>query len=109
MTDRHPNESSDEYAHRLHIEMATARGAAIGAYSAVEQALARLCVILMETSKEIVGIVFFRIMSSWQRNQVIELLLKKEIWQRVRCLLAWIARPARQVKNTRLNGTHQEP
>jgi hypothetical protein len=78
MTDRYPHESSDDYAARLHTEMATARGAAIGAYGLVEQALAALCATLMDTDKGVIGIVFFRITSSWQRNHAIELLLKKK-------------------------------
>jgi hypothetical protein len=78
MADYLPGESAGEYAKRLHEEMLRARGAALQAYSAVEQVLCSLCAALLNADVDGIGIIFFRIGGSLYRNKAIELLLTKK-------------------------------
>lgn len=54
------------------------RAKAIQEYASLEQSLGKLFALLLGVSDEIAGIVFFRITTSRQRNQVIELLLQNK-------------------------------
>lgn len=72
-----PGETLEAYAKRLHNEMLQARGGAVQAYGAVEQALNFLCAELLGTDRDASAIMLFRL-NSWNRNQAIELLLDKK-------------------------------
>jgi len=83
MADYLPGEPSNAYAKRNHDEMLRVRGDAIQAYGTVEQALSILVAHLLNTvDKEAAGIVFFRMTSTWHRNQAIELLINKKFGDR---------------------------
>lgn len=63
---------------RKDTDLLIARARAIEEYGNLEQSLCRLFAHLLGVEPDVAAIVFFRISGSWQRNQVIELLLEKK-------------------------------